>query len=285
MDDDARFEINRIACGVLKEARLVEPPICIEDVLEHLNVHRKFYDLADPSLLQSFAHKLRVGSHRIVDIARKIKLAAIWSPDRNEILIDESQPEPKQLWASFHDATHRVLPWHREFFLGDTAQTLEPYYQEALEEEANYGASALMFGPRFTEQAKDLPLGWGAIEELKKVHKKSYVTVLRRYVEQGPAYPLAGVVSTPHWDLKPDDQETRCRHLVRSAEFALLFPRVSGENLRQIIDAHTERRRGGPIGRFEVNLTSPVTSRTHSFLGESFYNSHYVLTLFTLQSG
>jgi hypothetical protein len=285
MDGDARLEIDRIACRVLKEGRLTEPPICIEDVLGHLRVHRKFYDLADPGLLQRFAHKLRIGSHRIVDIARKIKLAAIWSPDRNEILIDESQPEPRQLWASFHDATHRVLPWHREFFLGDTAQTLEPYYQELLEEEANYGASALMFGPRFTEQAKDLPLGWSAIEELKRVHKKSYVTVLRRYVEHGPNYPLAGVVSTAHWDSKPDDQQTRCRHLVRSSEFALLFPQVSGENLRQIIDANTGRRRGGPIGRFEMKLTGLPMSRTHSFLGESFYNSHYVLTLFTPQLG
>ena len=130
MDDATRREIDRIASKVLKEGRLVEPPIRIENVLEHLSVHRKFYDLQDPNLLQRFAHKLRIGSQRIVGIVRKVRLAAIWTPDQDEILIDESQPAPKQLWASFHDATHRALPWHREFFLGDTAQTLEPYYQE-----------------------------------------------------------------------------------------------------------------------------------------------------------
>ncbi len=247
MDDATRREIDRIASKVLKEARLVEPPIRIENVLDHLSVHRKFYDLQDPNLLQKFTHKLRIGSQRIVGIVRKIRLAAIWAPDRDEILIDESQPAPKQLWASFHDATHRALPWHREFFLGDTAQTLEPYYQDILEEEANYGASALMFGPRFTEHAKDLPLGWGAVEELHRVHKKSYVTVLRRYVEHGPNYPLAGIVSTAHWDLKPDDQQTRCRHFVRSPEFALFFPTVSGEGLRQSIDANTVMRLASSI--------------------------------------
>ena len=105
-----------------------------------------------------------------------------------------------------------MLYWHRDLFLGDTAQTLEPFYQDVLEEEENNGASALMCGPRFTEQAQDLKLGWSAVEELKRVQKKSYVTVLRRYVEHGPDVALAGLVSTARWDLKPDDQPTRCRH-------------------------------------------------------------------------
>ncbi len=282
MDNNARREIDRIAANVLREARLLDPPIQIEEILEHLKVHRKFYDLEDPSLLQRFTHKLRIGGQRIVGVARKIRLAAIWCPDKDEILIDQSQPPPKQLWASFHDATHRTLYWHREFFLGDTAQTLEPYYQDILEEEANYGASALMFGPRFTEHAQDLRLGWNAIEELQRLHKKSYVTVLRRYVEHGPDEPLAGLVSTAHWDMKPDDQPTRCRHFVPSPKFTLLFPEITGEDLRKIVDMHTFRRRGGPVGQFEATLRN----ETHSylFLGESFYNSHYVLTLFTPSS-
>jgi hypothetical protein len=264
MDYATRREIDRLASKVLKDARLIEPPLQIEEILEHLRLHRKFYDLRDPSLLQRFTHKLRIGGQRIIGIVRKIKLAAIWAPDRSEILIDESQPAPKQVWAAFHDATHGILPWHRDFFLGDTAQTLEPYYQDILEEEANYGASALMFGPRFTEQAKDLEFGWSAIEELKRTHKKSYVTVLRRYVEHGPNYPLAGVISTAHWDLKPEDQLSRCRHFVRSPEFAMLFPSVTSEDLRQLIDSKTHRHRGGPVGRFEITFSpcSPPTKNT-----------------------
>jgi Zn-dependent peptidase ImmA (M78 family) len=279
MDDGARREIDRIAANVLKEARLLQPPIRIEDVLDHLKVHRKFYDLEDPTLLQRFAHNLRIGGQRIVGIARKIRLAAIWAPDRDEIFIDQSQPSPKQIWAAFHDATHRMLYWHREFFLGDTAQTLEPFYQDSLEEEANYGASALMFGPRFTEQAQDLTLGWSAVEELKRAHKKSYVTVLRRYVEHGPDVPLAGLVSTARWDPKPDDQATRCRHFIASRKFTFLLPRMTGEYLRSIVDVNTNMRRGGPVGTFVTSLSDGIHS--HSFLGESFYNGHYVLSLFT----
>jgi hypothetical protein len=279
VDASTRTEIDRIAVKILKEARLIEPPIQIEHVLEHLKVHRKFYDLEDPTLRQRFAHKLRIGSQRILQIARKIKLVAIWAPDEHEILVDQSQPAPKQLWASFHDATHGILPWHKEFFLGETAQTLEPYYQDLLEEDANYGASVLMFGPRFTEEAINLPLGWGAIEQLKKTHNKSYVTVLRRYVEHGPNQSLAGIISTAHWRSKPDDQLTRCRHFVRSKEFAAMFPTVTGDDLCRSIDSNTLMRRGGPVGRFEIALRD-VIGKNRTFLGESFYNGHYVLTLF-----
>ncbi len=280
MDTQTKSEIDRIAYNILREAKLQEPPIQIEELLDFLKLHRKFYDLEDPSLLKRFAHKLRIGGQRIIQIVRKIKLVAIWAPDEEQILIDRSQPPLKQLWASFHDATHTVLPWHRDFFLGDTAQTLEPYYQDLLEEDANYGASTLMFGPRFTEQALDLPIGWATIDKLQKLHKKSYVAVLRRYVEHGPDECLAGVVSTAFWQSKPDDQITRCRYFVRSKRFEVLFPAVSGEELRQFIDKSTRMRRGGPVGAFNV-LLSDLSRKHHLFVGESFYNGHYVLTLFS----
>lgn len=279
MDESTRQEIERRAVSVLNEARLVEPPINIEEVLEFLKVNRKFYDLEDPSLLQRFTHKLRIGGQRFVAIARKINLAAIWAPDENIILIDHSQPEPKQLWASFHDATHRLLPWHREYFLGDTAQTLEPSYQEMLEEEANYGASALMFGPKFTVCARSLPVGWAAIETLKRLHKKSYVTVLRRYVEHGLDIELAGLVSTAPWDVVPEDQTSRSRHFVTSPQFLRAFPEIEGECLRQIVDQNVSYRRGGPLGQFQLDIQNSDGKR-FEFRAECFYNTHYVMSLF-----
>ena len=52
---------------------------------------------------------------------------------------------------------HRLLPWHKPFFFGATAQTLDPAYQADLEAEANYAAGRLLFlGNRFTEEARDL---------------------------------------------------------------------------------------------------------------------------------
>ena len=65
--------------------------------------------------------------------------------DESRIVVDASLPKGKQEWPSLHEAGHRILEWHRPYFFGDTAQTLDPDWQQILEEEANYAASALMF--------------------------------------------------------------------------------------------------------------------------------------------
>jgi hypothetical protein len=131
MDGRTRREIDKVVERTLKDAGLTEPPVKVGDLLQYLEVHRDFYDLEDPNLLQRFFHRVRVGKQKLIKIVDKVKLHAVWLPDEEMILVDESLPNPKIEWASFHDATHRVLEWHRAFFLGDTAQTLDPDFQVA----------------------------------------------------------------------------------------------------------------------------------------------------------
>lgn len=144
INDKTRHEIDKVVANTLREADLTHPPIRIDDLLEFLELNRGFYNLEDPNLIQRFWHKVRVKGQRLIKVVRKIKLAAVWLPDEEKILVDSSLPVPKQEWASFHDTLHSMLPWHRPYFLGDTAQTLDPDFQEMLENEANYGASAAM---------------------------------------------------------------------------------------------------------------------------------------------
>jgi len=281
IDESTQKEIDNVVERILRDSDLRNPPIQIIDILEYLNVHRDFYSLDDPKLLQRLAHRVQIGARKIVNVVRdKIHLAALWLPTERRILVDDSQPEPKRVWASFHDTIHSVLRWHRDFFLGDTAQTLEPDYQDMLESEANYGASALMFGGQlFTAQALDATPCWQAIQDLQKVHKKSLVTTFRRYVEHGHDMALAGLISTPSWMPKPDDQITRCRHFVRSRRFEREFPTVHGDELLQTVNKFTQRRRGGIVGEFTVALKN-AAGELFQFYGESFFNQHYLLTLF-----
>jgi hypothetical protein len=154
IDEETRQEIDKVVQKTLHDAGLTEPPVRVEDLLEHLELHRDFYDLEDPSLLEQLKYKVRVGRVKLVHILGKIKLEALFFRDRNGMLVDFSLPDPKKEWASFHEAMHKILVWHRSFFLGDTAETLDPEYQEILEYEANYGASAAMFcGRVFTKEA------------------------------------------------------------------------------------------------------------------------------------
>ncbi len=272
-------EIDKITSKILKEAGMKHPPFLIEDLLAHLELYRGFYDLTNPSLIQRAWHKLRVGGQKIEKILGKINLCAVWFPDRQQILIDESLPAPKKDWASFHDTTHTVLPWHKEFFLGDTAQTLDPDFQEMLESEAHYGASAFMFGGQtFTNEALDTPPEWKGVAILKQRYKKSWVTTLRRFVEFSHNLPMAMVVTTPKWMEQPVDQVHRARHFVGSDLFKQQFSSVTRDWIISQIDANTRRRSGGPVGDFDLVIPD-MNGVLHQFHAESFFNRHYLLTL------
>jgi len=279
--DSTKRKIDKAVAKTLKEAGMREPPFLIEDLLDHLELDREFYDLEDPGLLRLFQHKVKVKGKILSKIKKTIKLAALWLPDtgRERILVDETLPEPKKEWASFHDTTHSILEWHRPFFLGDTAQTLDPDFQNTLEAEAHFGASGLMFGGNvFTRDALDTTPEWDSIEMLKKEYKASYVTTLRRFVQFSHDIPMVFVVSTAWWMTKPDDQEHRCRHFIRSKLFETQFAVISRDIVLNDIDENTTKRRGGPVGEFSLCLPD-VNSDLHEFYAESFFNQHYILTL------
>ena len=278
--DSTKRKIDKAVAKTLKEAGMREPPFLIEDLLDYLELDREFYDLEDPGLLRRFQHKVKVKGKILSKIKKTIKLAALWLPDtgRERILVDETLPEPKKKWASFHDTTHSILEWHRPFFLGDTAQTLNPDFQNTLEAEAHYGASGLMFGGNvFTRDALDTTPEWDSIEMLKKEYKASYVTTLRRFVQFSHDIPMVFVVSTAWWMTKPDDQEHRCRHFIRSKLFETQFAVISGDIVLKDIDKNTTKRRGGPVGKFFLCFPD-VNGDLHEFYAESFFNRHYILT-------
>lgn len=279
--DSTKRKIDKAVAKTLKEAGMREPPFLIEDLLDHLELDREFYDLEDPGLLRLFQHKVKVKGKILSKIKETIKLAALWLPDtgRERILVDETLPEPKKKWASFHDTTHSILEWHRPFFLGDTAQTLDPDFQNTLEAEAHFGASGLMFGGNvFTRDALDTTPEWNNIEMLKKEYKASYVTTLRRFVQFSHDIPMVFVVSTAWWMTKPDDQEHRCRHFIRSKLFETQFAVISRDIVLNDIDENTTKHRGGPVGEFSLCLPD-VNGDLHEFYAESFFNRYYVLTL------
>lgn len=280
MDRATRVEIERVAAATLHDAGLTEPPLCVEELLRHVQLHRDYYDLANPGFLDRAKHKLRIQGRMLVDIIHKVRLQAVLLFDENRICIDQDLPKLKHPWASCHETGHRLLPWHKPFFFGDTAQTLDPAYQADLEAEANYAAARLLFlGDRFSEEARDLIPTVEAVKSLAKRYRASLTTTLRRYVEQGPDLAMAMLVSTPPWAEQPIDQEYRWRHFVPSERFSLLFPDVCADPLRKEIDSHAVYRRGGTVAEFRLGLVDARGDR-HELRAWSFNNQHYLLTLF-----
>lgn len=212
---------------------------------------------------------------------RAVKLDALLLYDQEKIVLDQSLPEVKHDWATSHELMHRLLEWHRPYFYGDTAQTLDPAWQKLLEGEANYGASALMFcGQVFTDEARDVTPEWASIRSLSKRNRKSLTATLRRFVEHGPKCPMAGLISTASWQKKREGQVERWRYFFMSPEFRKPFKLVDANQLLDVVDANIVRRRGGPVGDYTICLRDD-DGQPHEFRAESFSNTHNILTLFT----
>jgi hypothetical protein len=280
MDESTKREIDRVTWRTLRDAGLTEPPVRIESLLAHLDLYRSYYDLQDPGFLDRAKQRIKIGRRKLIDVVKKISLQAVLFFDENRMVIDDSLPLIKREWPSFHEVSHKIIPWHRAAFYGDTAQTLDPDWHERLEAEANYGASTLMFcGRRFTEDAKDTRPEWASVQDLVRRYGKSISTTLRRYVGFGPDFAMAMLVSTPKWMAKPDDQVTRCRHFVVSPSFASRYACVTGGLLLAEIDRHARRRFGGPVADFTCAVHDDRGQRSE-FRGESFFNGYYLQTLF-----
>ena len=56
MDRATRAEIERIAAATLRDAGLTEPPLSVEELLQHVQLHRDYYDLANPRFLDRAKH-------------------------------------------------------------------------------------------------------------------------------------------------------------------------------------------------------------------------------------
>lgn len=283
VDGHTASEIDRLVDRLLRDID-GRPPLDLTSVLAHLSVDLSYYDLEDPGLIRRFTHRAKLrGQHlasSIAAIARKVRLHALWLPDAQQIFVDSSLPSPKQRWASHHDVIHRLLPWHREFFCWDTAQTLDPVFQEALEAEANYGASALMFcGQRFTRDALDTVPNWASVKLLAKRNGASLAATLRRYVQHSHDRAMAAVISTPRWLPLRHGDTARIRHCDLSTLFLREFGTISPSVLGALLDVHTSPASGGPVGDFYCTLPD-LRGDARTFRVEAFFNRHDVLALF-----
>ncbi|MFQ5956656.1 MAG: hypothetical protein ACE5KK_02660 [Candidatus Brocadiales bacterium] len=92
----------------------------------------------------------------------------------------------KKTFVTYHEVTHRVLPWHKGLYNPhiDTDYSLDSRIATELEAEANLGASLIQFQiDRFAKELKDLPTGLGSALHLSRIYETSLHSTFRKYVE------------------------------------------------------------------------------------------------------
>lgn len=283
-DENTVGQINEVVDRLLFQARVFAPPVPLPRLLSILETSHQFLDLTSRDLVESFASRVQVEGRVLADWLPRLRLEGLWLPDEAKILVELKLPPPKRNWALFHELAHRALPWHREFCLGDTAKSLDPSFRDVLEAEANYCASALLFcGSQFESEARTASPAWSTVTRLAKTYNASLVTALRRFVTDGPDYPMIGIVSTPWWKELPDAQEHRCRHVALSPRFKSLIGTVERDVLDACISANTTKRKGGPVGQYHATIVGDG-GHTHRLRCETFFNSHDFLTLMVHES-
>lgn len=281
MDQGTKRDIEKKTWEILQDAGLIKPPIKVDELISHLKLHLDYYSLEDPGFVSRLKHKFDVKTHKLLEIVKRSKIVAAWFPENSKILIDRNLPDKKKTFPQFHEVVHSILPWHKSFFLGDTAETLHPTYQDSLEHEANYGASELWFcGPVFRQRVPDFSLEWNSVPLLQKDFSTTLTTTLWKFVVSQNEKAVIGVVSVPPWKL--NETSTNCRYFIKSPIFEKFFSNVKSEIILAQIEANIVPKKGGILGVFEVKCLDD-NGKMHLFRGETFYNQHELLTLIVIR--
>ena len=193
---------------ILRGLDYPEPPLCLEDVRELLQLDLQFYTADNPSVVKKFISRMRVAGIQVyrrptllIDAIKKSSLKALYLPDRKRILLDKTLPKLKHRWNEAHEIGHSIIPWHHDVMLGDNRLTLSQDCQEHVEAEANFAAGRLLFlRDRFSDEAESLKPSIVTIQELKQTFGNTLSTTLYRFVESvGDKLPIVGMITGhPH---------------------------------------------------------------------------------------
>ena len=283
-------DIDRRVKRVLWGLAYPEPPLCLEDVLELLQLDLEFYTADNPSVVKEVISRMRVAGIQVyrrptllIDAINKSSLKALYLPDRKRILLDKTLPKLKHRWNEAHEIGHSIIPWHHDVMFGDNRLTLSQDCQEHVEAEANFAAGLLLFlGDRFSDEAESLEPSIATIRELKKTFGNTLSTTLHRFVESvGDNLPIVGMITGHPHPLRRSgafDPLDPCRRFIRSPAFARQFGTISEAELFAAVAGYCGTQGGGPLGEDEVVLTDD-NGDCHRFYFETFFNRYDALTL------
>ena len=285
LDDGSAEEIEKLVSRVHRDLGTSDGVVVLTQVRDLLKLDLQYYTASDPNLLQEVVHRVRVGAKQIVrrpalllEAIKKFDLKALVFPDRKRILLDAALPELKKRWSESHEIVHTLIPWHKEYLLGDTKETLSPSCHQQLESEANYGAGRLLFPHKaMIELARSSTPSIAHIRSIADHFGNTITSALWRFVESSEEPCFAVIGAHPH---HATEGENPIAYFIRSRRFEAEFVGVTEATVLEMLRGYCSYKKAGPLGSAEVILID-ARGESHIFRAETFSNRYQLLTLVT----
>lgn len=277
-------EIEKRVDRLLKDVGRPAPPISLSILQKRLSIDVSYYSLESPTMLEGFAHKMRVAGKvlseplELVKAVRQMDLKALLVGEKKKILIDDDQHDLKKRWAEAHETTHSLLEWHNDFMYGDHQFTLSPVAEEMIEAEANYGAGLILYPKYFYDDfVAGKPLSIELARSLSEKTKNSITSAGWRLAEHATT-PAFFMVSAIPREVAKGVYVDAVKHLVVSAPFERRFSRTQPSELFALLKSKAAPRKAGPLGNFTLQIADDDGFK-HEFVFSAFGNGFACLTL------
>ena len=288
LSDSTKVDIDKRVTRILNDLGNPAPPINHELVRELIKLDREYFQKDDPTILSELWSRLKRGTKQLIqrpsllaDMLRDMSLRAAYVPDAKRIYIDGSLHPMKKRWGETHECIHGILPWHKDYMLGDTKHTLSQQCREKLEAEANYGTGRLLFlGDKFNQKIADLPCSLKTVSLLKKIYGNSLTSTLWRIVESTNSVPVCAYISPNNNSncVLSDNIVGSDVHFVRSPLFVEKFYNISESHVKNIINTYINHGARYNTGNTEC-LMEDANGDAYEFYFETINNTYAYLTL------
>jgi uncharacterized protein DUF955 len=198
------------------------------------------------------------------------------------VFVPRDDTKPRLLFARAHELGHQVLDWHyvNPDYL-DSDQTLNSYWKDQFEVEANLFAAETIFqGQRFQDMARQYRPEFASIFELAARHGASRLAAFWHFVEVHDEA-IAGISYYPvRKGSAPEDVQAgfNLHKVLRSRAFSLRYRTITFDGRLNFQHEWAQARvtTKDPVAG-EILIT--VDGRTEMFLWESYWNSHSLMVL------
>lgn len=223
-------------------------PTPIDDIVAAADLTLPRESLFSGSVLDEAPSHLRRAMKRLTGRVR-----AVLDRKAREVHVDPSiQNQGRAAFQKLHEVTHDILPWQKELGYADDDATLAATVKELFEQEANIGASNLLFQlDYFDDLVGQYRIGMASILDLAVMVGASGHATFRRFVKAHPTT-VAGVVM----ELSPCSRDPlgyRRREVIVSAkwgeQFGSAYCGPLSSKLLRTRSSRSRNRRECPVSR------------------------------------